>query len=167
VSGGWKYPVASIPILTTTLRWRDPINFIVTSMLIVAPLKCCCQQQSGRHSWNWISLVSEHSRNFSVRCWIRLLLHVKVKVKVNCTLVQALRLCTGRTAHRGSTGIALLFLDHCTRRGWGVNVTPWPLFTPGKTRYQLYRRMGGPQGRSGQVRKISSPPGFDPGPSSP
>jgi hypothetical protein len=28
--------------------------------------------------------------------------------KVKCTLVQALRLCTDRTAHRGSRGIALL-----------------------------------------------------------
>jgi hypothetical protein len=33
---------------------------------------------------------------------------------------------------------------------------------PGKTRYPLYRRLGGPQGRSGQVRKISPPPVFDP-----
>jgi len=33
---------------------------------------------------------------------------------------------------------------------------------PGKTRYPLYRRLGGPQGRSGQVREISHPPGFDP-----
>jgi hypothetical protein len=32
---------------------------------------------------------------------------------------------------------------------------------PEKTRYSLYRRLGGPQGRSGQVRKISTPPGFD------
>jgi hypothetical protein len=32
----------------------------------------------------------------------------------------------------------------------------------GKTRYPLYRRLGGPQGRSGRVRKISPPPGFDP-----
>jgi hypothetical protein len=40
---------------------------------------------------------------------------------------------------------------------------PWPLFTPpGKTRYPLYRRLAGPQGRSGQVRKISPPTGFDP-----
>jgi hypothetical protein len=38
-------------------------------------------------------------------------------VKVKVTLVQALRLCTGRTAHRGSRGIALPFLDHGTRRG--------------------------------------------------
>ena len=29
-------------------------------------------------------------------------------------------------------------------------------------RYPLYRRLGGPQGRSGQVWKISPPPGFDP-----
>ena len=37
--------------------------------------------------------------------------------KVKVTLVQALRLCTGRTAHKGSRGIALLFHDHDTRRG--------------------------------------------------
>jgi hypothetical protein len=33
---------------------------------------------------------------------------------------------------------------------------------PGKTRYPLHRRLGGPQGRSGRVRKASPPPGFDP-----
>jgi hypothetical protein len=31
---------------------------------------------------------------------------------------------------------------------------------PGKTRYPLYRKLGGPQGRSGQLRKISPPTGF-------
>ena len=31
-----------------------------------------------------------------------------------------------------------------------------------KTWYPLYRRLGGPQGRAGQVRKLSPPPGFDP-----
>jgi len=39
-----------------------------------------------------------------------------VKGKVMCTLVEAMRLCTGRTAYRRSRGIALLFLDHGTRR---------------------------------------------------
>jgi hypothetical protein len=39
---------------------------------------------------------------------------------------------------------------------------PGRTLPPGKTRYPLYRRLGGPQGRPGQVRKISSPPGFDP-----
>ena len=33
---------------------------------------------------------------------------------------------------------------------------------PGKTRHPLYRRLGGPQGRSGKVRKFSPSPGFDP-----
>jgi hypothetical protein len=33
------------------------------------------------------------------------------------TLVQALRLCTGRTAQRGSRGIALPFHDHATIGG--------------------------------------------------
>jgi hypothetical protein len=37
--------------------------------------------------------------------------------KVKVTLVQALRLCTGHTAHRWSRGRALLFHDHGTRRG--------------------------------------------------
>jgi len=78
VSGGWKYPAVSIRILTTTLRWRDTTNFILTSMLIVASLKFCCQQQSGRHGWNWISLISEYLHNFSVRCWIRLLPQVGI-----------------------------------------------------------------------------------------
>ena len=33
---------------------------------------------------------------------------------------------------------------------------------PVKTRYTLYRRLGGPQGPSGRLWKISPPPGFDP-----
>jgi hypothetical protein len=32
----------------------------------------------------------------------------------------------------------------------------------GKNRCPLYRRLGGPKGWSGQVRKISPPMGFDP-----
>jgi hypothetical protein len=74
-----------------------------------------------------------------------------------CTLVQALRLCTGRTAHRRSRGIALPFLDHGTRREWGVSVTPRPLFTPGKDPVPIVQEAGCAQGRSGQVRKISPP----------
>jgi hypothetical protein len=85
-------------------------------------------------------------------------------IKVKCTLVQALRLCTGRTAHRGSRGIALLyrhwvsvqavrpirgsrgiallFHDHGTRRGWGVSVTLQPLFIPGKDPVPIVQEAG-------------------------
>ena len=64
-------------------------------------------------------------------------------VKVKCPPpVQALRLCTGRTAHRGSRGIALPFLDHGTRRGRGVSVTPRPLFTPEKDPVPIVQEAG-------------------------
>jgi len=50
--------------------------------------------------------------------------------------------CTGRTAHRGSRGIALLIHDHGTRRGWGVSVTLRPLFTPGKDPVPIVQEAG-------------------------
>jgi len=57
-------------------------------------------------------------------------------------------------AHRVGRGIALLFHDCDTRRGWVVSSTPRPHFTPGKTRYSFNRRLGGPQGRSGRVENL-------------
>ena len=54
------------------------------------------------------------------------------------------------------------FLTTATEGGEGSASRPGRFLPPGKTRYPLYRRLGWPQGRSGQVRKISSPPGFDP-----
>jgi len=87
---------------------------------------------------------------------------VFVRKKVKCTLVQALRLGTDRTTHRGRRGIALPFLDHSTRRCEESASRPGRSLPPRKTRYPMYRRLGGTHGRSGQVRKISPPPGFDP-----
>ena len=83
------------------------------------------------------------------------LLFTEVK-NVRCTLVQTLRLCTGRTAHRGSTGIGLLFLDHGIRSGEGSASRPGRSLPLGKTRYPLYRRLGGPQGRSGRAENLAS-----------
>jgi len=54
------------------------------------------------------------------------------------------------------------FLTTALEGGEGSASRPGRSLPPGKTRYPLYRRLGGPQGRSGQVRKISPPPGFDP-----
>jgi hypothetical protein len=51
-------------------------------------------------------------------------------LKGNVHPCTALRLCRGRTAHRGSRGIALPFHDHGTRRGWWISVTLLPLLTP-------------------------------------
>jgi hypothetical protein len=46
--------------------------------------------------------------------------------------------------------------------GGAFNTKPQLLYPPGMTRYLLYRRLGRPQGQSGQMLKISPPPGFDP-----
>jgi hypothetical protein len=43
-----------------------------------------------------------------------------------------------------------------------VNAMPWLLYPQRKAQCPLYRTLGGPQSQSGQVRKISPPPGFDP-----
>jgi hypothetical protein len=44
----------------------------------------------------------------------------------------------------------------------GSTLRPDRSLSLGKTRYPLYRRLGGPQGLSGQVRKILPPPECDP-----
>jgi hypothetical protein len=45
--------------------------------------------------------------------------------------------------------------------GGDGHATPRPLYPRKETQCPLYRRLGGPQGRCGRVRKISPPPGFD------
>jgi hypothetical protein len=87
--------------------------------------------------------------------WTSLVFHI-VTMYVS-PLLQATK------ALKESRGIALVWcLDLGTRRGEGSASRPGRFLPPGKTRYSLYRMLGGPQGRSGQVRKISPPPGFDP-----
>ena len=46
--------------------------------------------------------------------------------------------------------------------GVGGQRDPPTALLPIKTRYPLYRRLGEPQGRSGRMRKVSPPPGFNP-----
>jgi len=89
-------------------------------------------------------------------------LYWHIKGKVKRTLVQALRLCTGCIACKGSRGIALLFLDHSTRRGWGVSVTPRPLFTPGKDMVPIVQEAGWAPGPIWTGAENLARPGFDP-----
>ena len=74
---------------------------------------------------------------------------VRMYVKVKCTLVQALRLCTELYP----------LMTTALEGGEGSASRPGRSLPQGKTRYLLYRRLGGPQGRSGEVRKIL-PPGL-------
>jgi len=52
-------------------------------------------------------------------------------------------------------GIALLFHDRSTRRGWVVSSTPWPHFTPGKDPVPILQEVGwspGPVWTGGKSR---------------
>jgi hypothetical protein len=74
--------------------------------------------------------------------------------------------CKGhpRADHDGPEGIAVYLYSSLASELDGVGDqrhAPANL-APGETRYPLYRRLGGPQGRSGRVRKVSPPPGLDP-----
>ena len=71
--------------------------------------------------------------------------------------------CTGRTAHRRSRGIPLPILEHGTRKGWGVSVTPRPLFTPGKDPVPIVQEVGwAPRAGLDRCEKSRPPPGFEP-----
>jgi hypothetical protein len=78
-----------------------------------------------------------------------------MKVNVKVTLDQAMK------AQRGSRDIALLSLTSALNWVGGQRHAPAAL-PPGMTQYALYKRLGGPQGRSGRVLKISPPLEFDP-----
>ena len=84
------------------------------------------------------------------------------KVKKQVTLEQAMK------TQRGTRGIVLLFHQHrlsssltSALDGVGGQLHASAALPPEKTWHPLYRRLGGPQGRSGQGRKISPSPGFD------
>ena len=87
---------------------------------------------------------------------------------LKCTLVQTLRLCTGRTAHTGIRRIALLFIHHGTGRGEG-SASPPPLFTPGKDPIPIVQEDWWAPGPLWTSAENLAPPHRDsiPGPSSP
>ena len=91
------YPAALIVFVRNYLK----LNFLEYKSIVLVCLQFILMSSSF-----WTS----NTRN---RDWGQL----DIKVKVKCTLVQALMLCTGRTAFMGSRGIALPFLDHGTIRG--------------------------------------------------
>jgi len=69
---------------------------------------------------------------------------------------------TALKAQKGSRCVALVFLYLRRWKCLVVKATPLLLNLDQDTRYPLYRRLGGAQGRPGRVRKISPTPGFDP-----
>ena len=79
-----------------------------------------------------------------------------IRLTVKFTLEHAIKV------QKGSRGKVSYFFNLSVRRGWVVKATPRPLYSRERPGTPFYRRMGGSQGRSERVRKISAPPGFDP-----
>ena len=113
----------------------------------------------------WQHFWTSHQFLYLISTLVTALCYVKVK-KVKCTLVQALRLCTGRMAHRGSRGIALLFLDCGTRRGEWSASCPGRYLPPGNTRYHCTGGWVGPRASLDRCRKSHPHQDSIPGPSS-
>ena len=83
-------------------------------------------------------------------------------VKLKVTLVQTLRLCTGRTNRRWSRRIALLLLHQDTRNGEGSASRPGRSLP--QERHSTYCTWGwvGPRAGLDRCGKSSPPRGFDP-----
>jgi hypothetical protein len=87
---------------------------------------------------------------------------VEVYVKVKCTVVQALRLCTGRTFHKGSRGIALLFLDHGNSKSDRSASRPDRALPRERPGTHCTGGWVGPRAGLDRFGKSRPPPGFDP-----
>ena len=74
--------------------------------------------------------------------------HIYIKVKVKCSRYRS------GVAQRVGRGIALLLHDRGTRRGEWSAARPGRTLPPGNTGYSFYRRLGGPQGRSGRAENL-------------
>jgi len=70
------------------------------------------------------------------------------KVEVKCSRYKP------SVAQRVGRGIALLFHDRGTRRVERSAARPGRTLPPRKIRYPFYRRLGGPQGRSGRAENL-------------
>jgi len=102
-----------------------------------------------RWTGGWVSRNAESIWGF----WRRGCIFARSPDRPACKKVKWSRYRSG-VAQRVGRGIALLFHDRGTRRGWVVSSTSRLHFTPGKTRYPFYRRLGGPQGRSGRAENL-------------
>jgi len=129
----WKLNMSEWQILATQRMWQFHIDlFPLHACNIFTDLYTNCKGSSTQ-------------LEFIINIWL-LYIYIRQKIKWS-------RSRPG-VAQRVGRGIALLFHARGTRRGWVVNSTPWPHFTPGKTRYSFYRRMGGPQGRYGRAENL-------------
>ena len=102
--------------------------------------------------WQWNACLNAKWTNLTVSAyspWTGFIGKAYVKVKVKWSRYRA------GVAQRVGRGIALVFHDHGTRRGWVVSSTPRPHFTPGKHPVPILQEAGwapGPVWTGGKSR---------------
>jgi len=106
------------------------------------------------HGYGWFKILYRSLGKYFLFC--QRVTQNEVKIKVKSTVEQATK------TQRGVEVYLYFYFNLGARWWWVVNSTPRPLYPRERPLYPLYRRLGGPQSRSGQVRKISPPSGFDP-----
>jgi hypothetical protein len=83
-------------------------------------------------------------------------------VSMNCFYIGTVCLIAGHEGPEGGVGVYLYSFVTSALEGDGWSAPRPGRFTPGKDPVLIVQGVGGPQGRSGRVRKISPPPEFDP-----
>jgi hypothetical protein len=122
-------------------------------------------------STQWHGFVSQQNRNLLYAATSPAHLEGNTRAQKSCGVTNKYKgkghPITGHHGPRGGVEVTLYSFSTSALGGGGCSAPRPGHFTPGKDPVPIYRRLGGPQGRSGRVRKISPPPGIDPGPSSP
>jgi len=153
--------ILKMKLVPPSLPRSFPCSFVLSVYIVALVLVFCLYPSSVRVVATYTRLIPRgHWDYCETWCLYMHKLHVKKKVKV--TVVQALSLCTGCTAHRGSRGIALLFLDHCTRRGEGSASRPGRSLPRERTGTHCTGGCLGPRAGLDMCGKSRPPPGFDP-----
>ena len=118
--------------------------------------------QTDIHFWSYLALFFLEWKVFQTQVVAGIKRHILCSVTFfspeNRTLYELVKVKWSRyrsgVVQRVGRGIALLFHDRGTRRVWAVSRTTRPHFTPEKDRYPFYRRLNGPQGRSGRAKNL-------------
>jgi len=160
----------STSLLPRAVIWTSWKGFAVSHIELIHQYKLL----QTRH-WNQINANKIDERSWLCIIWTKerisyrsfkwVCIGVNWQVPVKFTLQFAMKAKTGRRWQLYS------FFNLGARWGWMVNATSRPLYSSvrkkeKKTRYPLYRRLGGPQGRSGRMRKTSPHQRSIPGPPS-
>jgi hypothetical protein len=129
----------------------------IPSNVQILDLQLFTRLHTALHDWTRI-MVSTNARFFT----FLFLRFIDYYGKRNNDKELKLSPCNRSWGSRGRVEVQpYSFIKLGVKWRWVVNATRRPLYLRGRNRYPLYRRLVGPQGRYGRMRKISSQLGID------